>query len=110
MIEWSLLEVERIRGKYIVRRVFTQIERTRGRLINLGQIIVDQGGWQDPAAIKGSIIAAAQCTVMGHRWVGKHPQTHRSLYRLLSFEDEDVFTKSWGDFQEYVAKKADAEA
>ena len=42
--------------------------------------------------------------------MGKHPRTRRLLFRLLPFEDEDTFTRSWGDFHEIVKQKAGQES
>ena len=73
--------------------------------MNLGQLIIDQGGWDDPKAIEGSIELVASNTSMGKSWVGKDAQTKRTPYfRVEQFYQEE-FEESWSDFQTFIEDK-----
>jgi len=75
-----------------------------GEYLNAGQFVVAEGGWSDPEAVKGTLEAIAQCTALGPPWIGKHPQTKRTLYLRLRFMFKEQFTESWEDFRSFLGE------
>ena len=68
-------------------------------MLNLGELVIAQGGWGDPAAVAGSIRMVAQNISMGRPWVGEDCQTSRQLYNKLTFGYTEEFTECWQDFK-----------
>eukprot|EP00972_Heterocapsa_arctica_P047796 7049746-Heterocapsa_arctica.AAC.1 len=55
------------------------------------QLVVDDGGFADPEAVKGATRLMKQNFEMGGAWVKTHPQTHRTLFLKLKFEYREEF-------------------
>ena len=77
-VDWCREEVDKMDKEFTVVRKYKSIALTTGKMRNLGQVIVDQGGWNDQAAIKGSLIACAQCLAMGHRDVSTESSSSKA--------------------------------
>ena len=73
-----------------------------GRYKSLGAMIVDGGGWNDPASVKAAMTVAKKCLAMGGNWWMVHPQSGRKLYLELDFTFAEHFTKSWSEFVDAV--------
>ena len=63
-IQWCVNEIAKMDSEFKVTRKHKSLSETMGKMRNLGQIIVDQGGLKDIAAVKGSLIVTAQCAAV----------------------------------------------
>ena len=109
-IDWCQKLVTAAECKYNTSRKYSHIEVTTGKFWNLGQLIIEQGGWGDPQAIVGALRCATMCLAMGGGWKSIHPQTARRLYKLLSFEDSTRFEESWEEFKKFIAAEDESDA
>ncbi|CAK0879795.1 unnamed protein product, partial [Prorocentrum cordatum] len=100
--EWAERETGKLLGKYSHTRTWARVDTTQGDYLNLGQLVIDQGGWDDPEAIVGVLKLVNQCVSMGDPRVATHPQTQRVVYLRLKFKCVETFTKAWTSFQEEV--------
>ncbi len=65
----------------------------------LGKLIVDLGGWDDNAAVKGGLTAAGKCLALGKPWVRVHPQTEMTEFLVLQHGFNEDFDEEWSIFQ-----------
>ena len=109
-MEWALLKVKPAVHTCRVLRRYEKVGETLGEMLNLGQLVIREGGWSDPLAIKGSLRLVGYCFLMQDRWKGRDRQTQRHLYRKLSHLDREVFTELWEDFKDHLAEAASVSA
>lgn len=108
-MDWAIAKVKPATQVFETKRCYQQISTTTGTMMNLSQLVVEQGGCNDPLAIQGALRLVGQCFLMGGKWRGTHTQTGRDLYRLLKFEDQDVFAEMWTDFKKHLEDVANTQ-
>jgi hypothetical protein len=105
-LEWAGAKKTSLKTQFQYRKGFQRIDTTKGQYRNIGQVIVNQGGWQDPEAIRGSLELAKQCLTMGPPWIMQHPQTRRMLLLELDFSYSEEMVEKWEEYK--CALKASA--
>ena len=55
-----------------------------GELLNLDQLVVRQGGWDRPSAVRGGLNIAASCAMKGPPWVEYNADSRRMEFRMRS--------------------------
>ena len=74
---------------------FRKINKSSGVYRPLGAIIMKEGGWRDPAAVRGSKLLATKCCLMGGQWITRNPLTERLEFFHLRREVSDEMTEAW---------------
>jgi hypothetical protein len=85
-------------------RSFQHINTTTGTYRPLGAIVMKEGGWSDPAAVRGAKLLAAKCCIMGGQWVQRNPLTERLEFFHLKTEVSDKMLEAWS-LCEHESKK-----
>ena len=88
-------------------KVWKRIDTTKWPFRPLGRLIVDFGGWQDPAAIRGALTGATQCLTMGPPFIKIHPQTKMLLFAIAEMEFVETFEQAWKTTVEYYTEESD---
>ena len=80
-------------------KAWRRIDVDKGTYMTISQLVMDDGGWDDPHARAGADRLMRQNMAMGGPWVKMHPQTKRLLYLKLNFEYREEFEESWGSYK-----------
>ena len=70
-LDWAKRDVVEIKCEYVVTCEYKIVERQFARYYNLGQLVINQGGWDDRAVVMGSFTVVSRCIVMGQPWTKK---------------------------------------
>ena len=79
-VEWAQLKKSEMDDEHKLTTSWRKIDKTIGTPMNMGQLIINEGGWDDAAAIAGALRIAIMCTLMGGHWIGTDPQSSRKCY------------------------------
>jgi hypothetical protein len=104
-LQWCKKELKVMTEKYVHKRAWTRVDRTRGTYKPFGRMVIDWGGWTWPEAISGSVTAAHKCLAMGAPWIQKHPQSDIVEFLILENSYQEDFVNSWAEFKETVTNK-----
>jgi hypothetical protein len=74
---------------------FQHVDTTTGVYRPFGAIVMKEGGWQDPAAVRGAKLMAAKCCIMGGQSVSRNPLTERLEFFHLRREVSDKLVEAW---------------
>ena len=106
--EWAARKVKMIEEKYVVKRSWQRTDKTKGAYKNVSQLIRDEGGLDDPEAVRGSLNLIAKAILMGGDWIMRHPQTERLLFLHLEFSWASEFSKARIEYHTYSKKLDEA--
>ena len=98
--KWMKMELGRYTESKRYEKSWRRIDTNSGKMKPLGRIVVDEGGWDDPYAVAGTLELVSQCLLMGGPFVGVHPQTKRKIFLHLEFGFEEQFSECWAHFRE----------
>jgi uncharacterized membrane protein YgcG len=101
-VEWAKKLVYGYEQEYTFCESYQKIDITRGVYQNVSQLVIDEGGWKDEAAVLGVLRLIAMCISMGAPFHFTHPQTRRTLFLKLTFEYREEFTRSWNTFKRQI--------
>jgi hypothetical protein len=82
---------------------WSRIDTTTWKYRPFGRLVLDFGGWTDPAAIQGATTGAMQCLMMGDPFVKEHPQTKMMLFAIADIEWSETFEQSWKETTDYYS-------
>ena len=72
-------------------------DKVEGEMLNMDQLIREEGGKDSPAAVQGAMNTARDCIRKGWPWVEKHSQTQRLTFRYLSKSSSTTDAQRWED-------------
>ena len=71
--KWAAQEVERIRATTTYTQAWKRVDTTLGTYKTFGKIVLDEGGWTDPSAIRGARELCKKALQLGGQWLFRHP-------------------------------------
>jgi hypothetical protein len=90
-LEWAKAQYGSFREIKSKTKSWRRIDVKKGTYMNLSNVIISEGGFQDKEAVKGAQRLVAMCLAMGPPWHMKHPQTKRVLYLRLDYSYVEEF-------------------
>ncbi len=97
-LQWLKQSYDTFQKEKVHTKAWRRVDATKGKYMSASQLVNDDGGWSDPAAVRGAYMLMLKCLAMGKPWTKRHPQTNRILYLKLSFEFEELFEESWTEY------------
>jgi hypothetical protein len=104
-LEWGQKLKNKISAKSTRVKQWSRTDSTNFKMVTFGRLVVDLGGWNDPAAIKGALRGCMQCEVMGPPFVRTHPQTAMPIYAIAEISWSEDFKTSWTEASEYYTEQ-----
>lgn len=98
-VSWASELYDEYTVTYVHKTTTESIDVTKSKMLNLDQLVIDQGGWHSRRAVEGSLILISQNMALWPPWVARHEQTKQMLYRLMVYEHSDVFKRPWSTFR-----------
>ena len=78
-----------------------EVDEEWGTYHPLAIVIRDEGGKDDPEAVKAGVLYVEKCISMGGRWIQYNDMTERFEYLYVKKIWEKAFTKSWSMYTEF---------
>ena len=103
-IKWAAQEVERLRATTTYTQAWKRVDTTLGTYKTFGKIVLDEGGWTDPSAIRGARELCKKALQLGGQWLFKNPQTGRTVCLHLELKWAETMERAWALYQEAVVK------
>ena len=76
-------------------KIYKKTDWTAAEFLPLGRIIVEQGGFQDPTAVKAGVAWVTKCCLMGKHMRRWNEMTDRWDFLYTSHKTVDEFTHEW---------------
>ena len=109
-MDWNSKVMRGYQEEYVSSEVSRKIDVKKIIFQNISQLVRDEGGWDDKAAVLGSFRLIAQNLMMGDKWYFIHPQTARMMMGKLVFEYREEFEKAWSSFKIHILDDANRTA
>jgi hypothetical protein len=93
--DWVAKKYESFKKEKMFKQRWQRLDYEKAEYVNIGQLIIGEGGWNDRSAVIGAVRAAKRCMLLGYPWVRKDPQTQRTVYARLKLGWEESFEESW---------------
>lgn len=102
-MNWAMNLKQELMATKTMDKAWARIDTNKYTYRPYGKMVLDFGGWSDPAAIQGATTGVLQCLLMGPPFIKQHPQTKMTLYAIAEIGWEETFTQSWRHTIEYYA-------
>ena len=100
-LEWMNDELEKSKKKSFGQtRSMTHVEE--GRYMPFGGLVVKQGGWESPMAVRAATIQAMKCSLLGPPWTDFNEWTDTLEFFDIDRKKIDTFKTSWQIFQDQM--------
>ena len=106
---WADAKLAEFKQSKVYTRKHSEVNTTTADYLNFGQLVIEQGGWSDRAAIQGSVRLVKRCLALGPPFVREHGQTGRMLFARLRYTWEEKFEEAWAELKEEFSTGAQAD-
>ena len=72
-IDWAQKSLKKFREEKIHKKSWKRVDLTKGDYLSASQLVISDGGWSDPEAVKGAQRLIEKAVAMGTPWVKEHP-------------------------------------
>ena len=109
-LEWAKQKLKGLENAKSHSRSFERIETEKGTYYGFGRIVVEEGGWNDPAAIKAATRYVSKCLVMGGAWTDENPMTERTEFLYVKRHFIDEFRDKWSLCEKWMSSSPTSSA
>eukprot|EP00969_Alexandrium_andersonii_P248048 10961662-Alexandrium_andersonii.AAC.1 len=92
---WAKFKIETIKERKVERESFTKSDSNLGTFHPFGKIVLEEGGWQDPSAVRAATKYATKALGLGGDWVKWNEFTERWEFRYVKTSQLDVYENRW---------------
>jgi len=73
-----------------------------GKYMPFGGLVMKQGGWESPMAVRAAVIQATKCSLLGPPWTDVNEWTDTLEFFDIDRKKIDSFKTSWQMFQDQM--------
>ena len=96
-LEWAKKEFDMLENKKEHTTEWKETKTHTFDYLTFGGMVLLWGGWSDPAAIQGAVVASLRCLAMGEPWIWEHPQSGMTEFSIVKRSAQETFSRSWAE-------------
>lgn len=93
--EWLAKQWSQVQEKLEYKKQSMKRYTVKGTLVPFCKIVEREGGPNDPAAVRASMLYGSKALKLGPPWIGYNSMTERVEFLQIEKSQEDIFQEAW---------------